>query len=631
MKKTVGEYQTTLELQSKEKVLLNGKLSHYEVGDKIKACGTFQKPTTNTNFYLFSYRNYLLSRGIAWSVQVKESKLLQKESSFFYSTKKKISSYLDTYQSSSYLYLFLLGDQSKLNKKIKTTYQTLGISHLFSISGMHISFLSGFFFSFFGKKKNKFLEIFFLFFLLFYLFLVGFTPSFIRGVCLYLFLLLKRWFSFSFPTSIFLYYLCLFFLFLNPYYFYSTSFLYSFWISFVLLSYQKELSKKNGYFKKLFFTSLIAFLSSIPIALLQNYELHPMSIFFNLLFVPFVSFFFFPCSFLLLLFPFLDACYLFFLSLLEEMATIFKTFSFSIVLGHPRFLFFFYFLGSFFCVRGIFYKRKKDFLLLVLLLIFQFSFPYFNPTLKITMLDVGQGDSILIELPYRKGVVLIDTGGKVGSSTNLTDTVLLPVLKARAIHKIDTLILSHGDSDHMNEGENLLNAYPIEKVIFNVGEYNELETSLISLLKKKKVSYYQNIETLKVGDNIFQFLNTKDYDEENNNSSVILFSYQGKKFLFMGDAAEEKERDLLKNYSLSNITFLKVGHHGSKTSSSKTFLEAITPTYSLISVGKNNRYGHPKEEVLERLKESTIYRTDLNGSIEIHLFQNRYHIKTCIK
>ena len=97
----------------------------------------------------------------------------------------------------------------------------------------------------------------------------------------------------------------------------------------------------------------------------------------------------------------------------------------------------------------------------------------------------------------------------------------------------------------------------------------------------------------------------------------------------MGDAGVEKEKDILDKYNLKGIHFLKVGHHGSDTSSSKEFIDSIKPKYSLISVGKNNRYGHPKETALNKLRDSKIYRTDLDGSIEIKLSKNGYKIRTC--
>ena len=96
----------------------------------------------------------------------------------------------------------------------------------------------------------------------------------------------------------------------------------------------------------------------------------------------------------------------------------------------------------------------------------------------------------------------------------------------------------------------------------------------------------------------------------------------------MGDAGVEKEKDILEKYNLKDIDFLKVGHHGSNTSSSNYFISHITPKNCLISVGKNNRYGHPKESVLDILKGCNIYRTDLNGSIKIKLNKNEYKIST---
>lgn len=181
----------------------------------------------------------------------------------------------------------------------------------------------------------------------------------------------------------------------------------------------------------------------------------------------------------------------------------------------------------------------------------------------------------------------------------------------------------------MGEAINLVNNFKVEKVIFNCGEFNELEQELINILEKKNISYYSCIKELNIGDNKLHFLNNKDYGNENDNSSVIYFNYNNYKFLLMGDAGIEVEKDLIEKYNIKDIDILKVGHHGSKTSSGKEFIDEINPKYSIISVGKNNRYGHPNKEVLENLKESKIYRTDEDGSIEIKLNKNGYKIRTC--
>ena len=187
----------------------------------------------------------------------------------------------------------------------------------------------------------------------------------------------------------------------------------------------------------------------------------------------------------------------------------------------------------------------------------------------------------------------------------------------------------HGDYDHMGEAINLVNNFKVEKVIFNCGEFNVLEKELIKDLDKKKIKYYSCIKELNIDKNKLYFLQTKEFDNENDNSNVIYTEFNGYKFMFMGDAGTEKEKDILEKYNISNIDVLKVGHHGSNTSSSKIFIDEINPKYSIISVGKNNRYGHPNKEVLDNLNNSKVYRTDKDGSIMFKMKNNKLEIETC--
>ena len=182
----------------------------------------------------------------------------------------------------------------------------------------------------------------------------------------------------------------------------------------------------------------------------------------------------------------------------------------------------------------------------------------------------------------------------------------------------------------MGETINLVNNFKVEKVIFNCGEFNELEKDLIKVLNKKKIKYYSCIKELNIDDNKLYFLNNKEYGNENDNSSVIYTELNGYKFMFMGDAGITTEKEVLNKYNLTDIDVLKVGHHGSRTSSSKEFINEIKPKYSVISVGNNNRYGHPNKEVLDNLSESKIYRTDEDGSIMFKIKNNKLKIKTCV-
>ena len=180
----------------------------------------------------------------------------------------------------------------------------------------------------------------------------------------------------------------------------------------------------------------------------------------------------------------------------------------------------------------------------------------------------------------------------------------------------------------MGEAINLVNNFKVEKVIFNCGPYNNLEKDLIKVLDKKKIPYYSCIKELNFDNNKLHFLQTKEYDV-NENSNVIYTELNGYKFMFMGDAGVEKEKDILEEYNISNLDVLKVGHHGSKTSSDKNFIDEMNPKNSIISVGKNNRYGHPNKEALNNLANTKIYRTDQDGSIIFRIKNNKLKIKDC--
>ena len=227
--------------------------------------------------------------------------------------------------------------------------------------------------------------------------------------------------------------------------------------------------------------------------------------------------------------------------------------------------------------------------------------------------------------------VLIDTGGKIfkNNANMISKNTLIPLFKSYGIRSIDYLILTHGDYDHMGEAVNLVNNFKVEKVIFNCGEYNDLEKELIKVLDKKKIKYYSCIKELNIDKNKLYFLQTKEYDNENDNSNVIYTELDGYKFMFMGDASVTTEKEIISKYDLPDIDVLKVGHHGSKTSSGKEFINEINPKYSIISVGKKNRYGHPNKEVLDNLNDSKIYRTDQDGSVMFKIKNNKLRIETC--
>lgn len=162
------------------------------------------------------------------------------------------------------------------------------------------------------------------------------------------------------------------------------------------------------------------------------------------------------------------------------------------------------------------------------------------------------------------------------------------------------LMSPHGNYDHIGNAFYLIDNIKINKIIFNNNDFNELETSLIEKLKKKRIAYSKGMDsTFEMIYGTWYFLDTINYDNENDNSLVTYLKYYDYTFLFMGDASSMVESNIIKKYQLSKIDFLKVGHHGSKTSSSKEFINYTKPGYALISVGRKNKYGHPNKEIFE--------------------------------
>ncbi len=278
----------------------------------------------------------------------------------------------------------------------------------------------------------------------------------------------------------------------------------------------------------------------------------------------------------------------------------------------------------YFLIFVIIFNYKYIYIFIFVLLL-HYNYNFLFRSIYIISFDVGQGDSTLIHINDNN--ILIDTGGVINKY--ISDNITIPVLKSFGIRKLNYLVTTHGDFDHMGEAINLVNNFKVEKVIFNCGEFNDLEKELIKVLDKKHIQYYSCIKELNIDKNKLYFLQTKDHDNENDNSNVIYTELNGYKFMFMGDASITTEKEILDKYNLSDIDVLKVGHHGSKTSSSKEFIDEIEPKYSVISVGKNNRYGHPNKEVLDNLKDTKIYRTDVNGSIMIKINKNKLKVETC--
>lgn len=601
------------------------------IGKTIKLNGRLESPLKNTIPNNFNYKKYLYNEKIFYLFAVDNYEIV-KENNFLDKIKDFLIKRAYNLENGDYLLVLVLGDKSLISSDIYNNYQTNGTSHLLAISGSHVAVLLTIF-SFLLKKVKDVPKIIILsIILLFFGFLTNFQAAVCRAIFFFIINQINKIGNFNYSNLQVLFFTAFIMLIINPFVIYDLGFIYSFIICGGIIHYSDKIT--GNYFIKMLKLSTISFLFSLPISACINYEVNITSILINMLFVPWISVIVFPLAIITFIFPFLNGFLSITLTITNFLNNLFVKFSLFINIPKTSFI-----LIALLFIFIVLLKHNKKFFggILVLLLVIK-ALPKLDSNYYIYYLDIGQGDSTILISPYQKDVVMIDTGGKItyesedweksNKTYNLSDNTI-KFLKSLGITRLDNLIITHGDMDHAGEAINLVNSFKVEKVTFNCGLYNDLEKELIKVLDKKKIKYYSCIRELNIDNNKLHFLQTKEYDNENDNSNVIYTELNGYKFMFMGDASGITEKEILNKYNLPDIDVLKAGHHGSKTSSSKEFIDTINPKYSIISVGKNNRYGHPNKEALDNLEDSKIYRTDQDGSIMFKIKNNKLKIKTC--
>lgn len=610
----IKDNQIKISLKSKERIIVTYKytgkvFNNLSYGDKIKVTGVLKEPSTNNIFNNFNYKKYLYNKKIYYIIEASKIDKIQNNNNHIYTIKNLLYTRINSLKSSNYIKALLFGD-NKLDKEIKTSYQINGISHLFSVSGFHINFITSIIYFYLDRvtynKKIKYITVDI--FLVLYLLLCN-TTSLLRCTVMNILLSINYLLKLDIKKIDIVLLTLILCITINPFIIYDIGFIYSYTISFFLILYKNKY-KTNNKLLKIIYISLISFLVSLPINIYTSYEINFLSIILNIIIVPIVSLILLPLSLLTLIFPILDNILYLITSILEKISLYTSNINiFKLILSKPSIIL----IIIYYLVIILILSKKKHYYLIILLLIFHKTIPLYNSNLEVVMFDVGEADSMLISTPSKKVNILIDTGRGIDINN------IIIYLKSIGISKLNYLIITHGDEDHIGGALYLIDNFKVDNVILNKGDYTELEVELITHLKNKNIKYTNNINKIPFLNSYMYLLNTKEFSNENDNSIVTYFEYQKYKFLFMGDSSSKTEEYLINNYNLTNISFLKVGHHGSNTSSSPLFINKITPKVSLISVGRNNFYHHPNKEVLTNLSNSVIYRTDINKSIKIKI------------
>jgi competence protein ComEC len=667
------------ELRFKEKIILRYQIQSKEekesLGNKnfygyiCKTKGELKKPKQAKNENAFNYQKYLEKRGIFWILNTKqvdfENCIVEKVNVHLLLKKIRFQGikYLENHfppEISSLSSALIFGDRSLLEPEMLSNYQRVGIIHLLAISGLHVSLFIGMLY-FIGLRlgaTRDFMIKFLLVLLPIYAMLTGGSPSVIRAV-LMIFLVMAtiKWRNIIKMEPIDTISLALMiFLLINPLIVLDVGFQLSFSVTFAIVNSAPIILRKvKSNLSKMIVTSLIAQFSSLPFLLFHFYGSSLISIIANLIFIPFFSFFLLPGVYLLFLFQLVFGMipswimkwFIKFIHLSNDVSGWLSHLSFAEwIPGRPSPIFLIMYSIVIISIF-VFWERKhstKQMIILIFLSCFLFSFQLIwnrvSPVGEVTMIDVGQGDSILIHLPYHQGNYLIDTGGsmqfeeeqwqKQKKIYDVGKDVVVPYLKSKGITRIDKLILTHGDMDHIGGSFAVLDELDVNQIVMPfVKEPSDMEQAIVKDAKKKRIPVIKVSEGdfWKNNAGVFTVLSPeKNFFGERNRGSVTIYAQMGGlTWFFGGDLDQEGEERIIKKYS--NLTFdvLKVGHHGSKTSSLEEFLDQGNPKISLVSVGEKNRYGHPNDEVIKKLNRihSTIYRTDKQGGITYRFYLNK--------
>ncbi|MGN7183084.1 DNA internalization-related competence protein ComEC/Rec2 [Cytobacillus kochii] len=636
--------------------------------------GKLETPQKATNFHSFDYQEYLQRKGIHWQIQTEQFDLRSCQMgntnivTQIWQLREKGIQYVSRYfpsETAPLVNALVYGDRSQLDETVETAYQRLGIIHLLAISGMHVSLLAGMLL-FVGLRlgvTRQHMLMILVGLLPIYGILAGGTPSVIRAVAMLMFAALFKIFLSAMRTQDVLCIVFVCYLLMNPFILYDVGFQLSFTVTYVLLlSSYSLLKRRTSPIRSLFVISFICQLAATPILLYSFYEISIFSLVANILFVPIFSFVILPLFLFLLAYHMIVGTWAWFPiqginTLLERMNDLSLTIAdypqAVLTLGRPSlWLILLYLIAiNLFFLQWEKREGRKNFLLASIAPFFVFFIhyltPYFYFTGEVSFIDVGQGDSIFIRLPHNRGNYLIDTGGVLPfdkeewqertGAFDPGEDIVVPFLKSKGIRKIDKLILTHGDSDHMGGAPAVLSMIEVSEILLPItNERSALETEIIKIAHTKQVNVRQVSAGVRWRMKAEEFQILMPFDKTANNKndgSIVLYAViGGLTWLFTGDLEESGEAKLVNKYERLSVDVLKVGHHGSKTSTTEKFLDGVKPKLAVISVGRNNRFGHPTEEVLQRLKnhQIPIVRTDRHGGISYVFFRGNGTFSTVL-
>lgn len=619
----------------KEKHLL---LNHMPYFNHCDISADISRPLPNTNGLKFNYDIFLKSEGIEYTARIKQFKNCRFSTlnvmEHIQRYRVTLSDRLIKYESANmkYMIALTLGDIRYLSSDELNRLKDLGIYHLYAISGSHVALISV---QLFYCLKRCYVpliygKIIILFILPIYAVFTGLSPSVLRAVLfIMIYLIFKRWMTLMDALCVSF----IVFITFDSNLIFDVGFQLSYLLSFSLI-FTADLFERKRPLTIMIFTTVISQLITIPLLLMRFNSFQLVGFLTNIVFIPLFTLIIFPiCTLGLLsemIFHYVPSGLLLLIDTgfsLNHLSTSLFSRSFTISSAN---------IPVIACIGGtlvVFVVIRKGYVslqnmlvyssLLIFIIWMVVSWPQSKE--RVSFIDVGQGDAILLESGGQ--TMLIDTGGKVKfnqenwrirrKESKLSEQTILPLMKERGIKQLDYLLITHPDTDHFGEAVNILRNMRVKNLIVNkrapgVEKYDVLqEFNTTTLLDSSQ------IREMKLGHAAIKLYNQQErYNDENDSSIVTKVELGKRRYLLMGDLPVEGEKRL-KEQLCGKIDVLKVGHHGSDTSTSNMLLDCTKPRYAVISAGRNNRFSHPHTSVVDKLKNNgmTIFNTQNDGMI----------------
>ena len=640
-------------------------------GNYVLIKGTFQQGRDIRNPGEFDYRKFLLSKGITGIINSYDSasiKILDSNYDFFKDLVFQSRKYLDELiyklhnkQTAGLLRGLLLADRSEIDYETKQNFVNSGVIHILAVSGLHVGYILLFFIVVFGRFNIYLRSILTIVGLLCFMLITGIPASVFRATLMSIILIIAfiTGRSTNLLNSIALSAVIILLVkpseILNPGFQLSYSAVLSIALIYpVIQQVINQATIKRKYLKNILLfigVSLSAQIGTLPFTLAYFNKLSLISLFANLFVIPLAGVIVGLAIVTLLIGSLLPSIAIY-LAIVNNIVT-------SLMIDLVRFSgslnFAFIRINNFSLLDSIFfyafisllvytYKNSEKFLFKLLISLIVFANIYLfsqlddkkllpDGLLSVLMIDVGQGDSFLIKFPNGQ-TALIDAG-VVDPFFDTGERIIIPLLDYLGIEKIDYGFVSHLDTDHYGGFASLIHNKKIKEVYRPKPDSSDKSIRFEKFLDKHKIPIkiydkskieISNVALYILNDANNEYLNKLS---SNDRSGIIKIVHGKNSFLFVGDAEIPAEEYYLKHHrKFLDSDVLKVAHHGSKTGSSEEFLKAVSPKISLVSAGIKNKFGHPSEIVLERLKAigSTIYRTDLSGAVLIQSDGNEIDI-----